>query len=375
MAWPVALFCLSVGFALYVLFGYPLLLSVRASLREKPIARSSLHEPTVSILLAVRNGDRWARQKLRNLLALEYPRAKVQILVADDGSDDQTAACVKEFAGEGLELVSLSPGGKAAALNALLPRATGEIVFFTDVRQELEPQSLRRLVACFADPQVGAASGELLIRRGATSLEESVGMYWRYEKWIRKNLSRVDSLMGATGCIYAMRRSLISPMPPDTLLDDVYLPLQAFFAGYRVVMEEGARAYDAPTQLNAEFRRKVRTLAGVYQVMGLCPKLLTPSNRMLLDFVSHKAARLLLPFALMLAAAASCALPAGWRAAALTAQAGFYGLALADEWLPESSRLRKVSSPARTFVVLMTASVYAISILFVPARRLWTAGR
>jgi poly-beta-1,6-N-acetyl-D-glucosamine synthase len=372
MSWSAALFLISTGFTLYVLFGYPLLLAFLASRREKPIAKSSSHEPGVSILIAVRNGEPWIREKLRCLLTLEYPRSKVQILVGSDGSEDKTANYVREFAGEGVELLCLPARGKAATLNALMARSTGEILFFTDVRQTIAPDALRQLVACFGDPTVGVVSGELFIRSGSSSAEQSVGLYWRYEKWIRKNLSRVDSLLGATGCIYAMRRRLASPIPPESLLDDVYLPLGAFFKGYRVVMEESARAYDAPTQLQAEFRRKVRTLAGVYQVIGSYPMLLT-SNRMLLHFVSHKLGRLLLPFALLVLAAASFGLSTPWRQAAWLAQGTVYLLALADVWLPEGFTLKRLASPARTLVVLMAASLCAVSVLFIPSRVLWRA--
>ncbi len=167
-----------------------------------------------------------------------------------------------------------------------------------------------------------------------------------------------------------MRRELAVPLPPDTLVDDMYLPLAAFFRGYRVVLVD-ARAFDAPTMLETEFRRKVRTLAGVYQVIGAYPRLLGPANRMWLHFVSHKLARLLLPWALLAAAALSFALPAPWRLPMLAAQAAFYGLASADALVPESRRLKRATSAARTFCVLMAASLCAVSIWFVESRALW----
>jgi cellulose synthase/poly-beta-1,6-N-acetylglucosamine synthase-like glycosyltransferase len=262
-------------------------------------------------------------------------------------------------------------GGKAVALNAGIERARGEILLFTDVRQALAPDSLRNLVACFADASVGAASGELVIRDGETIEELSVGLYWKHEKWLRKRESRVDSVMGATGCIYAMRRELAVALPAGTLVDDMFLPLAAFFRGYRVILDETATAFDYPTALDSEFRRKVRTQAGVYQIMGLYPQLLTPRNRMWFAFVSHKLARLLLPFALLVAAATTPALDEPCRASAIVAQALFYGLALADWWIPPGFFAKRLTSPLRSFVVLLAAAFCAVFVLLRPARSIW----
>ncbi|MEO5924522.1 MAG: glycosyltransferase family 2 protein, partial [Bryobacteraceae bacterium] len=220
---------------LYVIVGYPLLLAVLARWRGRPAAKGRM-EPTVSVILPAHNGERWIGQKLESIFGLAYPRDKMQVLVVVDGSTDRTKEIASRFP---VELVVLEQkSGKAVALNRALEQARHEILFFTDVRQPLAPESLQHLVNGFADPQVGVVTGELIILDGTTEEEANVGLYWKYEKWIRKHLSRVDSVLGATGCIYAMRRSLAKPIPAGTLLDDVYQPLQAFFAGYRIVMEE-----------------------------------------------------------------------------------------------------------------------------------------
>jgi biofilm PGA synthesis N-glycosyltransferase PgaC len=366
-----ALFFASVAFSFYAVAGYPLLLALWARFRFRPVQRN-FTPLSVTVLLPVRNGERWLRGKLESLLALEYPSELLQIVVISDGSTDGTEAIASTYASaEKIELLRISSGGKAVALNAGIERARGEILFFTDVRQALAPDSLRNLVGCFADPSVGAASGELVIRDGETLEELSVGLYWKYEKWLRKRESRIDSVMGATGCIYAMRRELAVPLPAGTLVDDMFLPLAAFFRGYRVTLDETAVAFDYPTALDAEFRRKVRTQAGVYQIMGLYPDLLTPRNRMWFAFVSHKLARLLLPFALLLAAATTAALNETWRAAAIAAQALFYGLALADWWIPPGFLGKRLTSPMRSFVVLLAAAFCAMFVLFQPAGSLW----
>jgi len=368
-----SVFLLSMAFTLYTLAGYPLLLGLLARFRTRPI-RKQFQPKSVTVLLPVRNGERWLPAKLKSLSALRYPRELLDILVISDGSSDATDSIAEKFGGP-VQLLRLPGGGKAVALNAGLERARGEILFLTDVRQELERDSLRNLVACFADPQVGVVSGELVIRDGQTHEELSVGLYWKYEKWLRKGESRLDSVMGATGCIYAMRRELAKPLPPGTLVDDMYLPLAAFFRGYRIILEESAKAFDFPTALDTEFQRKVRTQAGVYQIIRLYPQLLTPRNRMWLAFLSHKLARLLLPFALALIALTTFALPDPWLTGALLAQAFFYGMALFDPLIPEDFSAKRVSAPARSFVVLLAAAFCAPFVLLRSPENVWKETR
>ena len=354
-------------FVLYVLFGYPLLLRAAAR-RAGRTVRKEFSPRTVSVLLAVRNGESGIGWKLDSLFALDYPPGLVEIFVLSDGSTDGTCAVAAarqeaaEQAGMRLHVVELPAVGKSDALNAGLARATGEIVFFTDLRQPLDRNCLRELVACFGDPSVGVASGELIISSGETAEKEQTSLYWRYEKQLRIWQSAVDSVIGATGAVYAQRRELCRPLPPYTLLDDVHQPLAAFFAGYRVILDPAAKAYDNPTALNQEFRRKVRTLAGNYQVFACYPALFGPRNRMLWHFLSHKFARLLLPWALLAALGASFFLPNPWNLVFAGGQVLFYSLALVDS---------RLTAPVRTFVVLMAATLWAGSIAFRPARSFW----
>ena len=371
----IAIFALSVAFCAYTLFGYPVLLMLLARWRGRPV-RKAPHVATVSVILPVHIGEGFIAEKLASIRALAYPQELMELLVVCDGTSEATREIVRCFAGlPKLTIIDLPHGGKAVALNAAIARATGEILFFTDVRQHLDSASLGNLVDCFADPEVGVASGELIIREPDTLEEASVGLYWKYEKWIRKQLSRLDSVPGATGCIYAMRSTLAVTLPPDTLNDDMYLPLGAFFRGYRVIFDSSALAFDYPTALASEFRRKVRTLAGVYQIVGFFPALLGPRNRNWIHFFSHKLARLLMPWALLSAGISSFFLPAPWNTVAVEAQAGAYLLALAHPALPSGFPLRRVTAPLRTFVVLMAASLCALAIIFVPARVLWKQTR
>jgi poly-beta-1,6-N-acetyl-D-glucosamine synthase len=358
-------FLLGSAFILYALIGYPMLLWVMARRRPKPV-RKHFEPRTVTVLIPVHNGEKWVRQKLESILSLDYPADRMQIIVLSDGSIDGTDAAVSEFASKGVELVRLPKGGKAQALNRGLELARGEIVFFTDVRQRLDPDCLRRLVACFADNDVGAVCGELIILDGETEEEASVGLYWTVEKWIRRQLSAMGTLLVVTGCLYAIRRELAEPVPPAALGDDIYMPQTILRKGYRVVFEDAAKAYDYPTTRDVEFRRKVRTLAGLYQYT-----VRHGFGRHRFHFVSYKVSRVLLPYALILVAVASVFLPSPFAQIAVAAQVIFYGLAAIDGWIPEGAALKRISSPARTFCMLMMASLWAVSVFFVPSTDLW----
>jgi cellulose synthase/poly-beta-1,6-N-acetylglucosamine synthase-like glycosyltransferase len=307
------------------------------------------------------------------VLNLEYPKDLLEVLVVSDGSTDATDAIAQSFSGAGVQLLRVPWGGKPAALNAAIERASGEILLLTDVRQILAGNSLRFLVDCFADPSVGAASGQLLLRKSLAQEEEDMGLYRRYEAWIRERLSRIDSIFGAVGSFYALRRELAIRIPEDILLDDVYLPLAAYFSGRRLIVEQRAVAWDIPVPLKTEFRRKVRTIAGNYQLLAARPALLGWRNRMWFHFMSYKVARLLMPYALVLAAVSSFFLPRPWNWLALASQAGFYGLAAIDPLVPEKAALKRVSSLIRTFVTLLVATLCALQVLFVSPRKLWEA--
>ena len=364
------IFAASVGTIVYVLAGYPLLLAFIARRQVRTIHKDSV-ERTVSLVIAVRNGDKFLAAKLESVLASNYPRQLMQITVISDGSDDQTDDIAQSFASEGVVFFRNERQGKSAAVNRGIAHSTGEILILTDVRQTLDSNAIRNVVACFGDPIVGAVSGELSIRRGLSAEEADTNLYWRYEVFIRKHMSRVDSTFGTNGPFYALRRSLAVPIPEDTLLDDVYLPLAAFFKGYRLILEESAKAFDYPTNLTSEFQRKVRTQAGLYQILQHYPQLLSSSNRMRIHFLSAKFGRLVMPFLLILVAVSSLGLPQPWREVSLGTQAAFYLIALFDKLVPEGSALKRITSPVRTFVVLMAAALMGLKIFFVSPRALW----
>jgi biofilm PGA synthesis N-glycosyltransferase PgaC len=295
--------------------------------------------------------------------------------VISDGSTDATDAIAGEFASSGVRLLRVPRGGKAAALNAGIAQARGEILFFTDVRQRLAPDSLRHLVACLADPTVGSVTGELHIVAGDRQEEADMGLYWRYEVWARQQMTRIDSIFGATGCVYAMPRQLVDPIPADTLGDDAAFPLGAFFRGYRMILDTEAKAYDLASPLGSEFERRMRTLAGLWQTLVRRPELLGFRDRMWLHFVSHKVGRLLLPWLALGALGSALALPSPWREAVLAGAAVFLATAALDLLMPQGSAPKRITSAARTILVMLAASFCSISVFVVSPQSLWKRTR
>ncbi len=358
------------GLIAYTVAGYPLLLGWMARRYFRPVLKRADDSKTVSVIVVVFNGQNFLADKLESILHQSYPTDRMQIVVVSDGSTDQTDAIALSFAARGVQLLRVPHGGKPAALNAAVPNAQGEFLVLTDVRQVLDPAAIGLLLACFADPAVGAVSGDMVVRSGDRE-ESNVGLYWRYERWIRKQLAAVDSMLGATGPFYAIRRELFRPMPPDTLLDDMFVPLDAFFGGYRLVVEEQAKAYDYPTNIRTEFRRKVRTLAGNYQIMSQFPDLLSRHNRMLFHFVSYKLARLMLPWLAIALFLVSLTLPRPFSTAAVCLELIPCAIAATDFITPPGAFWKKLSSPARTVLAMLAATACAIAIFFVPPQRLW----
>lgn len=328
-----ALFWTSVLLIGYAYLGYPLLIRAWAALRPGRSA-AGRDRPSVSIVIVAHDEGARIAARIENLLALHYPADRVEIVVGSDGSTDDTASRARAFAGDRVRVVEFKERrGKAATLDDLLPLCRGEIVVLTDARQRFETTALEALARPFGDPAVGAVGGELILadRSGETAVSRGMGLYWRCETAIRESESRVDSTVGASGAIYAMRRELFEPIPGDTILDDVLIPMRIARRGYRVVFEAGARAYDRPAETpRQEFVRKVRTIAGNFQLFVREPWLLDPRrNRLWLQTVSHKGLRLLGP--VLLAAILGSSLLLADRpfyTGALLAQGLFYAAAL-----------------------------------------------
>jgi poly-beta-1,6-N-acetyl-D-glucosamine synthase len=372
-------FWLSVALIAYVYVGYPLLLHggvwiadrgfTRGFGNPRPNSQAAIlnWHSGVSIVIAARNEASRLPARIDNLLSLDYPAAQRQIIVVSDGSTDDTLDVLARYR-RFVDVLAVPPGGKALALNAGVAQARFDIVVFADARQVFAPDALRELVAPFADSGVGAVTGELRLdaespcrrsdrdrrsldrrasgragaieRRGderrltaRSTIADGVGLYWKYEKQMRRLESRIGSTLGATGAIYAVRRALYQPLPADTILDDVLTPMRVVLAGYRVVFNDRARAFDrAAVDADAETRRKIRTLAGNYQILALEPALLLPwRNPVWAQYLSHKLGRLAVPYAILATFFSSIVLAA--RSTEPMSGRLFYALALAGQVL------------------------------------------
>jgi poly-beta-1,6-N-acetyl-D-glucosamine synthase len=357
------LFWISALIAGYVYAGYPTLLAVWARITNRHPRRAPFADdrwPSISIIVAARNEAARLPARIGNLLEQAYPGPR-EIIIISDGSTDRTAEVVRGM-DPSVRLIELPPGGKPLALNAGVAGSSGEVLVFADARQQFAPGALMALVRNLSDPDVGGATGELVLdceQTGVdTSVGEGIGLYWKYEKWLRRHESRVWSVLGATGAIYALRRECWHPLPASTLLDDVLAPMRAVLSGCRIVFEETAIAYDrASTDAAAESRRKKRTLAGNYQILAQEPRLLIPVvNPVWLQYVSHKVGRLVVPWAMvaLLVSSTRLAQVHPFYAAVMAAQGIFYGLALSGALFQARERLARV---AFTFVMMNVSAV------------------
>ena len=269
------LFWLSFFLVSYTYLLYPAWLFFRSKVRPKPVKSEPIFAK-VSVVIAVRNEGAHIDEKLANLHNLDYPKELLEILVVSDGSTDQTNEVLGRRVGSEVRSIILQTHvGKAEALNRALGTVAGEIVVFMDARQRIAIDALRVIIGNFADPRVGCVSGALMLEKAGATATRGVGSYWEMEKSIRLWESLSGSSVGATGALYAVRRSLIPHLPEGLILDDVFIPMEVVRRGARVIFEPRAIAWDnLPVRPLQEFRRKVRTLFGNYQLLHLAPWLL-----------------------------------------------------------------------------------------------------
>lgn len=369
------IFWLAAMLVAYTYAGYAGWLRLRMFWRSRPVMRSGI-TPQISIVMVVRNEEKILESKLQNLLSLDYPQDRIQVIVVSDGSNDRTEQILREYARDPRIHVVLNQlgKGKASGLNDALEVAQGEVVVFTDARQKIEASAVRRLAENFADPEVGCASGELMLGDpGSGESGKGLGLYWSIEKRIRELESASGSVVGATGALYAARRELLTSVPAGTILDDVFLPMQIVRQGKRVIFDERARAWDAPNLgAEREFSRKVRTLSGNYQLVQFAPWLLGRGNPIRFEFVSHKLLRLAVPVALAALLVVAPLLKAPFYKMIFVAQVIFYALSLISlARLARHGILARVADAAGTFVLLNGAAVVALANFVSGKRAAW----
>lgn len=365
------LFWLSFAFICYAYFGYVLWLWLIVRLNRRPILSGEIR-PSVSIVIAARNEEASLPGKLQNLSQLDYPQGQLQIIVVSDGSTDRTAEILNQQTPSIIPVILDEPRGKAGALNEAVRRATGELLVFLDARQAVDRNAISELVSCFADLNVGAASGELLLESSTNApAGNALGIYWKIEKTVRKLESASGSVIGVTGAIYAVRRELYTQIPVGTILDDVFVPMNVARRGYRVVFQPSAIARDRLfSDEGKEFARKVRTLTGNYQLLRLEPWLLSLKNPLLFRFISHKISRLMVPLLMILMLATSAATSGPIYRAMFWLQVTFYVLAAFGTCNSSMRKLKPVAI-ASTFVSLNVAAALAFYNFVVGRDEVW----
>ena len=351
MTWILAI---SIALLGYIYAGYPALIGLWARWRPRPV-RKGPFAGGVSVLIAAHNEADALPRKLDHLLDLARTEPIREIRIGLDGCTDGTAARVQEKIrisniqcsmfklGKIRNLppstCNLSPApeihllefefrrGKAAVLNDLMGQATPPIFNMMDARQRVEPGAIGKLLANFADPQVGVVSGALVYESAESGVQKGAESYWGYEKFIRESESQLWAVPGATGALYAIRRELCEPIPQNTLVDDVLIPMRAVLKGFRCLFEPSAHVFDRPSaRFDQEGLRKRRTLAGIWQLARLEPRIFSPlANPIWFQWISHKFLRLLTPF-FVISALFSSGIYFWWIFGAILASGGAYFL-------------------------------------------------
>jgi cellulose synthase/poly-beta-1,6-N-acetylglucosamine synthase-like glycosyltransferase len=330
-------------------------------------------------VVAHREGERILRRVEELTRRLDAAKVNGQIIVVLDGIADRpnelSQAILETVDDDRVSIVMLPCNcGKALALSEGAQRAEHEILIFADVRQQWNDDTLRQLLGGFRDPAVGAVSGDLVLL-GTSGDTEGVRLYWKYEKWLRKQESRLHSVIGVTGAVCAVRRELFSAVPEGTILDDLYWPLKVVMRGYRIQHVARAMAFDRlPSNCRDERRRKTRTLCGNYQLLIRLPSALLPwKNPVWWQFVSHKLFRLAVPWALLGAVISSATINAAPYQWFFIGQVAAYGL-IALGMLTGVAYRYRVSSAAAAFVMLNYAAWLAFWVwLLRHERKSWVA--
>lgn len=294
-------FWISLGSILYTYIGYPVLVFLLAKLSRRSEVYQA-YEPPVTLLIAAYNEENVIENKIKNSLAVDYPKELFQVVIVADGSTDKTPELVKRYTNMGVDLLyQPERRGKMAAINRALPHARGEIVVFSDANNDYPADTIRNLIRPFGNPMVGATTGAKVIGHGDGTLGASEGLYWKYESFIKKQESRLGSCTSAAGEVLAIRKNLYSPPPNDVINDDFYIAMQIVRNGYRLVYVPEAKSVERVSpSAEDEVIRRTRINAGRFQAITMAKQIL-PFKRPLLvwQILSHKFLRPLVPFGMI----------------------------------------------------------------------------
>jgi len=369
IAFWVSLLCI-----LYTYACYPAMMWLLARLRPRRWKVGPI-TPNITIVLAVHNGVKLLSRKIDHLLSLDYPNIQ-EIIVVSDGSTDGTGELLAEYNHPRLIPIVLKEHvGKAVALNVGMAEAQADVILFVDIRPEIAPGAIQRLVSNFADPEVGCVAGELILHQADYVCATAAvgGLYWRYEQWIRTCEALSDSTVGVYGGFYAIRRQLATEQPAGLILDDVFQPLSIIRKSYRSVLDPSAYVYDSwPKSVEGEFHRKVRTLAGNFQLFQRAPWTLTAQNRVLFQLISHKGMRLAVPYLFVLLLVSALALSSISPIYAVFAAVQTVGLAVAIVGLRyRIPVLHSLAAPASAMLLLNAAAVVGLHRFLFSRGPLW----
>lgn len=360
---------------LYTYAGYPLCIALMARLRPRPWSRAR-QAGSASVILPVHNGAALLPWKISSLLAMDSALIG-EIIVVLDGCSDASAELLAQVNDPRVRSLAIPQQvGKAAALKRGMELATGEFLLFIDIRPEVTEFAINELLSNFADTSIGCVAGELKVQIDSDHSHTTSavgGLYWRYEQWIRNCEAAYDSPVGVYGGFYAIRRSLATPPPDGLILDDMFQPLSIIRKGYRSVVDQQAIVYDRwPSTSAGEFDRKVRTLAGNFQLVAQAPWILTFQNRALFQLISHKFLRLLVPYCFIAMLLTSCVL--GLHSVVWALIAAAQGALWIAAQLGLHMRLPivgKVASACGALLLLNAAAVWALWVFAFTPGPLW----
>jgi cellulose synthase/poly-beta-1,6-N-acetylglucosamine synthase-like glycosyltransferase len=344
-------FWLCCGLVIFTYLGYPVLILILSrAFGRKPIP-AALDErdlPSISLLVVAYNEEVGIEARVLNSLALKYPKGKLQIAFASDGSTDRTNAIISKYIDKGVDFFACeSNRGKSTVLNETVPKLNGEIVILSDANSLMAPDSALRIARWFKDSQIGIVCGNLVLIDSNTGRNVD-GLYWKYESFLKECESRLGALLGSNGGIYAIRKNLFRPIHPGTFNDDMLIPLEAKrLTGCRIIYDKDSIAHeDTAPSIMAEFRRRTRIGAGGFHSMEFLWPLLSPVHGWVtLTLFGHKILRWVCPFLLIAIVAMNVLLAAFVDAPyvwVLALQAMFYSFAFLGYWVPNKPKFLRL---------------------------------